>query len=983
MAAQATLDRLFAEFDSPPEVIASIVALLEDQASPAFIARYRREASGGLGEDRIHAIAERWHALDEIEQRKQAILQQAQERGRLTPELEQLLADNADQDFLDDLYQSMRPRRRNLAMQMEEKGLLPLALAIQHRQLDGKSPHELAQQYLAADQGLETPEAVLEGTLVILADRIAHDATTRARARDELRRGILRAAAVDPERAKAGAGRYQDFFEFAEPINRIPPGRMLALRRAEREGIVKLELALPEGRHRELLRELHASDLPEDSPFREFYDLVFDQAWQQLQEVCGKDVRRRIKERADREAVRTYARNLRSQLLAPALGSKKVLVLRTSSKSAWAVLLGEDGAASQYKTLPLDTEVQRLGAMNWLADLLANEQPAAIAVPHGRRQAGSEKLVAQLRRFLEEPAAPATPDEPAASPPAEAPAETPAGAGPTVDAPQTDGPQVADAVVSSDAASVEPAAATASTVDEPAVNESTVDEPAKDTAPATPATPRGPVKMPMVVAVDEAASTIFATGNAGKKAMPGIEVGVRTAISIGRRLQDPLLELARMDARTLGLGQTLDDVHQGMLQRELHAVTSACLALVGIDLNTVDVDLLALVPGVTREQAEAIVSHRRKRGGFSCRADLNAVEGLSASAVRNIAGFLRIQGGSEPLDASPIHPDDYELVRRIAEKKGVEPVQLLGKNLRDVNADELVTESTPRGHVVSVLQQLQRANEDVRGELVDTRNEGVHTFADLHSDRELRGRVANLTEFGAFVDLGIGQDGLVHISQIPNHRLRDPQNMLCVGEVVTVWVLHVDQEKHKISLTMHKPRHLQEGRLPTIGERMEMQQGRGRRRGPRGEGGPRGPGGPHGDNAPRHEGRPRGDRPERPGRAGDAHRLPQRRGPGDGPGGERRGRPGGGDRGERSGGDRGFGDRGFGDGDRGRGRGGPREQRVYTVEPAKEVVETRTAKGEVTSLAGLRNLFGGGKPPAEKPKAAETPPNAPSPNPGE
>ena len=867
MAAEATLDRLTAEFDAPAAVLANVVALLEEGATPAYMARYRRDAIANLHEDRLFAIAERHHALEDLVQRKAAIVQQAQERGRLTPELEAVLANTVDQDYLDDLYQSLRPRRRGIAQQMEEKGLLPLAMAIQHRQFDDKGPLELAATYVDAAKELPTPEAALEGALLILADRIAHDADVRAKARDELRRGLLRAAPVDPERAKAG-GRYQELLDFAEPIHRIPPGRMLALRRAEREGIVRLELTVADGRHRELLRERFAQDLPEDSPYREFYDLVFDRAWQQLQEVCGKDVRRRIKERADREAVRTYARNLRSQLLAPPLGSKKVLVLRTSSKSAWAVLVAEDGSVGTYKTLPLDTEEQQKGAMEWLTELLRTEQPTAIALPHGRRQAGSEKLVAQLRAHLGD----------------------------------------------------------------------------------------GEVKLPMVVAVDEAASTIYATGNAGKKAMPGVEVGVRTAISLGRRLQDPLLELARMDARTLGLGQTLDDVHQGMLQRELHAVTSSCLAQVGVDLNTADADLLALVPGLGHEQAAAIVAHRKQAGGFANRAALAAVPGLSASTVRNVVGFLRVVGGSEPLDATPIHPDDYPIVHAVAQQLGVEPMALLGRNLRDVDAGAFATDTTTRGHVITVLQQLQRADADVRGELVDTRNEGVHTFADLHADRELKGRVANLTEFGAFVDLGIGQDGLIHISQIPGHRLRGDE-MLCVGEVVTVWVQHTDAEKRKISLTMHKPRHLQEGRLPTIGERMAMQQGRPARgpRGPRDDRGPRDARGPQADGGGGGRG-PRPDREPRPERTllGDSRRLPKRRGPDDGREGDRGPRP------EREGGG-GFGDRGP------RGPRGPRENRVYTVEPAKEVGETRTAKGEVTSLAGLRNLFGGGG----KPKAPE------------
>jgi uncharacterized protein len=401
MASPATLDRLCAEFDSPPEHITAAVALFEEGATPAFLARYRRYAIGNLPEDRLHAIADRLHTLNELEQRKQTILQQAEERGKRTPELDEILAQSVDQDVIDDLYQSMRPRRRGIAMQMEEKGLMPLAMALQHRQLGEQSLQDLAVSYVSAENGLDSPEKVLEGALLILSDRIAHDPTTRARFRSELKGGILRARAVNPDVAGSdSAARYKDLFDFAEPIGRIPTGRMLALRRAEREGMLALELTLPEGRHRELLRELHGKDLQADTPLYAFFDLVFDHAAQQLQEWCGKDVRRRLKEKADREAVRTYARNLRSQLLAPPLGSKKVLALRTSSKVVWAVLLSEDGSVAQHKTLPVENDEQKQGALAWLAEIVKTEQPAAIALPHGRRQAGGERLVADLRGVL-------------------------------------------------------------------------------------------------------------------------------------------------------------------------------------------------------------------------------------------------------------------------------------------------------------------------------------------------------------------------------------------------------------------------------------------------------------------------------------------------------------------------------------------------------------------------------------------------------
>lgn len=864
MASEATLERLRAEFDSPPEAIAAAVALLEQQCTPAYLARYRRWAIGNLGEERLIALSERLHTLLDIEQRKQAIVQQARERGRDPAEVEREIADIVDQDYLDDLYQSLRPRRRGIAMQMEEKGLLPLAMAIQHRQVGEQPLLDTAAQYLRPEAGLSMPEQALEGALLILADRVAHDPATRAAVRAELKHGVLRAKPTAPDHGQAK--QFADLFDFAEPIGRIPPNRMLALRRAEREGILALELTLPEGRPRLLLRELHAADLPDGSPLQMFYDLVFDQAWPQLQEYCGKDVRRRLKEKADREAVRAYARNLRSQLMAPPLGAKKVLALRTSGKNAWAVLVGEDGHAAQHKTLPLDSAEQQQGALAWLVELVRTEQPAAIAVPHGRRQAGSEKLVAELRTAL---------------------GETP---------------------------------------------------------------------LPMVVPVDEAAATIHASSQAGKKAMPGVDVGVRTALSLGRRLQDPLLELARMDARTLGIGQTLDDVHQGMLQRELAAVTGSCLAAVGLDLNTASLDLLEQLPGLDGERARALVDQRKRIGGFPARQALAEVPGFDAAAVRNVAGFLRIQGGSEPLDQTPLHPEDYDLARAAAQVRGAQPLDLIGQNLRDTPLESLITEAQPRARVIAVLQQLMRAGEDCRGILVPIRNEGVHSLTDLHVDRELQGRVAGLTEFGAFIDLGIGHDGLCHLSQIPPHRVRDPQQMLCVGEVVTVWVLHVDQQQEKIALSMYQPRHLQEGRLATLGERMAQQgRGQGRRERPaEPQTEPRSPGRP----ARSAEGR-RGERRGPPG-PGESSGRPPRRGEG----------------GRDSGGGRDFGGRDFGGGDfggrdaGGRGRSG-RGQRVYTAEPEKTVAEQRTHKGEVTSLASLRALFGGGSKPT--PPATDSP----------
>ncbi|GAB4138905.1 MAG: Tex family protein [Planctomycetota bacterium] len=847
MATPSTLERLTAEFDSPPEAIAAAVALLEAKAPPAYIAHYRRWATANMHEGRLHALEERLHFLTEIEGRKAAILEQAKERGTLTPEIERILAETVDQDLVDDFYQSLRPRRRTVAMQMEEKGLGPLALAIRHRQLGDRSLQDAASEYVSEEQGLPTIEAVLEGVALILSEQIAGDPLVRARFRDELSRGILKARALSPE--SGAAQRFQEFFDFEEPLGKVSPARMLALRKAEREGILEVQLTLPEGRHREILRERFCADLAEGSQLCEFYDVVFDHAFERhLRESCGRDVQRRFKERADREAVRVFCRNLRSQMLAPPLGHKKVLVLRSSGKTVWVVGLAEDGSVASHLTLPDETEEQRKEALARIRELLQALEPSAIAIPHGRRQAGTEQIVSALRAEVG--------------------------------------------------------------------------------------------TLPMVVPVDEAASAIFATSQAGRKAMPGTEVGVRAAASLGRRLQDPLRELAGMDFRTLGLGQRLDDVHQGMLRREIDATLGACVAFVGTDVNRSDKDALARVPGISHDLAQAIVDHRSKNGPFRTRAALAEVPGMTEDVLRHVAGFLRIEGGDEPLDATAVHPDDYAIVRSAAAQKGCSVQDLFGRNLRDIDVDALCGPGVERPRAIEALRALREVGKDPRGELLATANEGVHSIADLRSDRPMKGRVSSLTEFGAFIDLGIGHDGLVHVSQIPQQRLRDPQQMLRVGEIVEVWVLQADEKTKRISLSMFQPRHIAEGRPQTLGERLDQQKGaRGRRR--------------------------RG-REETPGALSRAARVPE----------SRRGRqrrppltPEGKPDASRGAVEEGVRRPRRGDryGDSGRDR-ATRASRIYTVESGKEVAETRGRKGELTSLAGLRALLRKTEPEAEDPR---------------
>jgi len=823
MASQAILDRLQAEFDSPAEHIAAVVTLLEEGAPPQFVTRFRREPTGDLGEERVIAIAERLQSLREIEERKAAILEQAEQQGRLTDELRDSLTRSTDQDYIDDVYQTFRPRRRTAAVQAEEKGVGPLALAVHHRQLGDSSPLQAAAPYVDAAKDMPTAESVLEQVVLVLSERYGADPEVRARIRGELGRGILRAEVLAS--TKKGAHRYQSLFDLNEPVRRIPPARMLALRRAEWEGILRLRLHLPEGRARAILRERFAADLEAGSPLAEFLDLVFDHAYHhQLWPACEADVRRRLKERADRETVRSLARGYRSQLLAPPLGAKKAIGVRASGKALWIVALNEDGSIAGNTTVQADDETHVNEAVDVLAKMIVEQAAVAVAIPHGRRQERTQRLVEQAVTRIE------------------------------------------------------------------------------------------PAKRPMLVPVDEGASAIWATSAVGRKAMPDADVGVRTATSLARRMQDPMAELLDMDPRTLGFGQSLDDVHQRLLHRAMDNVVASAVARVGVDVNVADAHQLARVPGVGKELAEKIVAHRKEHGPFRTRAALAAVPGVDATRFSHFAGFVRVYGGDQPLDATELHPEQYELAEKIATKEGKPVAELIGRDLSWVPIREWIEGGVEKRTIREVIDAMASVGKDPRGELSASTSPRVHAIGDLKPGMDLDGRITNLTEFGAFVDIGVGQDGLIHISQIPRDRLQDGDQMLCVGEVLRCFVVRVDPARNRISLSLQKP-----------APEADAGEGAGRReRRPRRHD-ERGPGGPRRDDDRRGPRPPRGPRERR-----DGDERPRREGV----------------------------RRPFG------------PPRVITIESGKQHQEALGHKGELRSLAGLRSLL--------SPKPGEQPPSSPT-----
>ena len=1008
MLAESILQRLEAEFDSPPETIRKIAELFEQGATPEYIALFQRDETGDPGEENLVQLHERLRFLQELETRKATLLDHAAALERTdVAELKDLLEGTVDQDFVDDVDHLLRPHEHKLETRVRELGLGDLLDAILAGDLGGRPLSELAESKVDPEHGLASADDVLAQLVLALAERFGEDPKLRSAIRNELSRGILKAEPADggldqhvePEAAAAeeaaaeatdasateatadadapaeagstdaastdaeapagdgatdetpaasadaspqaeavadaaaaaatsdenaddpapaaaeapaateaatadhtstGAGatdapeatevsaesgnepapaapaprreerprggrgkrrggnsdRYREFLDLAEPVRRVPAHRMLALRRAEREGILRLRLELEEGRELDVFRRRFSPEVDPSTPLGQFLDLVYGHAYDQhVHRAAEQIVRLRLKEKADRETVRTFARTLRSQLMSPALPDEVCASLRVSGRSAWFVVLGVDGSPRKKLNLPVpEGDADRSELVAAIAEVVEAERPAAIAIPHGRRERPARRLADAVLKHLDEKGAFAE-------------------------------------------------------------------------------HPR-----PMVIPVDETASVVWATSANARKRHGNSDSGMRTTLSLARRLHDPLLELIRVEPRGLGLGQNLPEVHQGLLKRQLDTTASSCLARIGVDVNRADQGLLVRLPGVSQTVAKAIVQHRGQHGPFARLADLAQLEPVDGLTLRFIGGFLRVHGGAEPLDATSIHPDDYELAQRVAAKVDKTPGELLGGPPVRVAAKDLGDEPVGPRRLEDVVHGLSRGASDPRGRVTVLANEGVSTFADLKLDQLVTGRITNLTEFGAFVDLGIGHDGLVHLSQIPPQRLRDPEQVLCVGEVVQVYVVHLDEKARKIGLSFHKPRHVAEGRAATLGERMG---GRGNRRGRGGRDRDRG-----GENVM-----------TRAARAPDGRRPGGRRGPkpkfagagGGGGGSDDRGpRP------ERRGGGRGRPDgRGRGEG-RGRNDGQPR---VITVESDAPEQDIRGHKGELRSLSSLKNLL--------------------------
>lgn len=703
--------RIAADLQLPLAGVGAVVRLLADKATVPFIARYRKEMTGALDEVQIRAIEERHAYLGELEARRTLVLETISGQGKLSAELEARIRAAQTKNALEDLYLPFKPKRRTRAMMARERGLEPLARRILEQPERG-DPRAEASRLVNAAREVPDTDAALAGARDIVAEVMAERADVRTLAREVYGRGGVESSAV-PKKTQEPT-KFEQYYDFGEAVTSIPSHRYLAICRGESEGVLRVRIAADTAR---LLGRLgQMMGVQARSPFAaQLVAAIDDGLTRLLGPAMESDVRAELKVRADIEASKVFARNLRDLLLAPPLGGKAVVGidpgLRTGCK---CVALSDTGRYLGSVTLYLSQgqEAQARATKDLLA-FLGRWKPEAIAVGNGT---GGRETEAFVRATL------------------------------------------------------------------------------------------GSAGLPgiLCVAVSEAGASVYSASDIAREEFPDLDLTLRGAISIGRRLQDPLAELVKVQPEAIGVGQYQHDVQASLLTQKLGEVVESCVNHVGVELNTASAPLLGHVAGIGPSLARKIVAHRDAHGPFPSRSALLKVSGLGPRAFEQAAGFLRVRGGSHPLDASAVHPERYALVENMAADLGAPLRDLVGHPQRSAAIDvrRYVGPGVGEPTLRDILDELHKPGRDPRKQFEPPRfRDDVHALTDLRPGMVLEGVVTNVTPFGAFVDVGVHQDGLVHISQLSEQFVRDPHTVVAAGDRLTVRVVEVDLARKRIALS--------------------------------------------------------------------------------------------------------------------------------------------------------------------------------------
>jgi len=699
-----------AELGIGPQQVSATAALLEDGGTVPFIARYRKEVTGSLDEVAITAIRDRLAQLEELDKRRQSILNTLEETEQLTDELRGAVQAAETMSALEDVYLPYRPKRRTRATVARERGLEPLAekLFVQGEM----DVEEEAASLVDDEEGLATVDDVLSGARDIVAEWISENPGAREEMRSLFGTAGQVASRVVPGKEEEGA-KYRDYFAWEEPLSSAPSHRVLAMRRGEAEGFLSLRISPPEERAHALLEQRFVKG---DGPASQQVRVALEDSYKRLLGPSMEtETRLEAKVRADAEAVRIFSENLRQLLLASPLGQRNVLAIdpgfRTGCK---LVCLDRQGGLLHTDTIyPGQGQRRSEEAGRVLRECIADHSVEAIAIGNGTGGRELERFVHSL-------------DLPGSIP---------------------------------------------------------------------------------VVMVNESGASVYSASPAARDEFPDLDLTVRGAISIGRRLMDPLAELVKIDPKAIGVGQYQHDVDQSGLRQALDDTVVSCVNAVGVEVNTASQQLLTYVSGLGPQLAKNLVEFRDQNGPFSERGDLKNVPRLGPKAFEQAAGFLRIRGAEHPLDASAVHPESYSVVDRIARDLECELADVVGRDDLDarVDLDRYVSESVGLPTLKDILSELAKPGRDPREQFEAVRfEEAVQNLEDLKSGMVLPGVVTNITAFGAFVDVGVHQDGLVHISQLADRFVKDPSEVVKVQQKVTVTVLEVDLERKRISLSMRE-----------------------------------------------------------------------------------------------------------------------------------------------------------------------------------
>ncbi len=715
------IQRIAEELSVKPQQVAAAVALLDEGATVPFIARYRKEATDGLDDTQLRNLEQRLIYLRELNDRRATILDSIRSQGKLTAELEQNIRDADSKTLLEDLYLPYKPKRRTKAQIAREAGLEPLADAL----LENRSliPEQAAQAYIDADKGVADAAAALDGARQIIMERVSEDAELLNELRERIwNKGILHASVASGKEAEAA--KFKDYFDYSEAINKIPSHRALALFRGRNEDLLSLTLKPAELDQEEhqlcaqfVSQRLQVSDTgrPADAWLAETARF----AWKiKLFTRIDIDLKLRLREAAELEAIRVFASNLRDLLLAAPAGHKATMGLDPGIRTGVKVAVVD----ATGKLLATDTIYPHQPKNQWdqsiavLARLIQQHQVSLVSIGNGTASRETDQLVADLMKQHK-------------------------------------------------ALSFQK------------------------------------------IMVSEAGASVYSASELAAKEFPNLDVSLRGAVSIARRLQDPLAELVKIEPKSIGVGQYQHDVNQVQLARMLDNVVEDCVNAVGVDVNTASAALLKQVSGLSSSISENIVTFRDANGPFANRNQLKKVPRLGDKAYEQAAGFLRIMNGDNPLDASAVHPETYPVVNAILDDTGKSIRDLIGQSqfLRSLNPANYTSAEFGLPTVTDILQELEKPGRDPRPEFKSVQfKEGVEKITDLQPGMTLEGVVTNVANFGAFVDIGVHQDGLVHISHLADDFVKDPRDVVKTGEMVKVRVLEVDVARQRISLSMKK-----------------------------------------------------------------------------------------------------------------------------------------------------------------------------------